>query len=59
MRLSPLLAYFSWVVERINSTEMDEYLNRVGLAQSLLKIPFFVPFEAEMLIKVLKFKDFL
>ena len=47
------------MVKRINSTEMDKYLNRVGLAQPLLKIPFFVPFEAEMLIKVLKFKNFL
>lgn len=30
-----------------------------GLAQFLLEVSFFVPFEAEMLIKVLKFKDFL
>lgn len=38
---------------------MDKYFNRVGLAQPLLKIPFFVPFEAEMLIKELKFQYFL
>ena len=57
--LLPFLAYFSWVVERINSTDMGKYLNLVGLVQSLLEVSFFVPFEAEMLIKVLKFKDFL
>ena len=34
-------------------------VNRAGLAQPLLKAPFFVPFEAEMLIKVFKFEYFL
>lgn len=38
---------------------MGKYLNLEGLTQFLLKVPFFVPFEAEMLVKVLKFKDFL
>ena len=38
---------------------MGKYLNLEGLTQSLLEVSFFIPFEAEMLVKVLKFKDFL
>ena len=47
------------MVERINSTDMGKYLNLEGLAQPLLEVSFFVPFKAETLVKVLKFKDFL